>query len=73
MKTIIKFPQLVIESREIEATETEIELFKTMDIDEQSEFIWSRMTELERNCTHGIEWLKSAIDNGYAGFVFKLS
>ena len=64
------FPQIVMEQREIELTQDEIEALKNMCLDEQTDWIWSKMTEQEQNWTQGKEWVKSAIDAGYCGFRF---
>lgn len=64
------FPQIVVDKREVELTEDEIEDLKNMCLDEKADWIWSRMTEQEQNWTQGKEWVKSAIDAGYCGFHF---
>lgn len=64
------FPQIVMEKRDIELTQDEIEDLKNMSLDEQTNWIWSKMSEQEQNWTQGKEWVKSAIDAGYCGFRF---
>lgn len=64
------FPQIVMEQRDIELTQDEIEDLKNMCLDEKTDWIWSKMTEQEQNWTQGKEWVKSAIDAGYCGFRF---
>lgn len=68
--TSFLFPQIVMEKREIELPDEEIEDLKNMCLDEKTDWIWSKMTEQEQNWTQGKEWVKSAIDAGYCGFRF---
>lgn len=64
------FPQIVMEKREVLLTEDEIENLKDMSLDEQTDWIWDKMTEQEQSWTEGKKWVSSAIDAGYCGFRF---
>lgn len=52
MKKTIQFPQIVIETREIEISEKELKEIG----DDISEFVWSQMTDFEKQHTCGLEW-----------------
>jgi len=64
------FPQIVMEKREVSLTEDEIDNLKNMSLDEQTDWIWDKMTEQEQSWTEGKKWVSSAIDVGYCGFRF---
>lgn len=71
METItFSFPQIVMERREIELTIDEIDDLKHLSIDEQTDWIWSKMSDQEQSWTEGKDWVKGAIDMGYCGFIF---
>ena len=69
MKTIkISFPQIIMEHKEVEVTEEQFEdLINHCSDDEKTGFIWSQMTEQEKQWTQGKKWVESAIDAGYCG------
>lgn len=67
MRTIkISFPQIVTDHRQLQVTDEQYESLVEDRIGE-AEFIWGNMTELEKNCTEGKEWIGSAISAVYAG------
>jgi DNA-binding transcriptional regulator GbsR (MarR family) len=67
-KVKISFPQIVVEQREIEVTEEQYEdLTEHSSDDEKTNFIWSQMTDQEKQWTQGKKWVKNAIYVGYCG------
>jgi hypothetical protein len=62
----ITFPQIVFESKEIEVSEEIAEslLYHNEDV---GKFVWDNMTEQEQGWTEGQKWVRSAIEEGYAG------
>lgn len=66
MKIRILFPQIVIESKEIEVSEDQFEnLFEHRE--NVAEFVWANMDEQEQTWTQGKKWVSHAIEEGYAG------
>ncbi len=67
-KVNIKFPQIIIQIKEVEITDEEYKyLTEQADFQEVTEFIWDNMNELEQNCTYGEKWTIEAIDADLGG------
>ncbi len=67
-KVKIKFPQIVIEVREIEVTDEQYEDLTQHSSDgEKTAFIWKNMTEQEQQWTQGEKWVEGAVDCEYCG------
>lgn len=66
MKIKILFPQIVIESKEIEVDEDKFETLYEHH-EGVDKFVWDNMTEQEQQWTQGQKWVSSAIEEGYAG------
>lgn len=64
MKVKIRFPQIVIDCKEVEITEEQYNGL-TERPNGLSDFIWDNMSEQERNHTHGKKWLQEHVDDGY--------
>lgn len=65
MKLKISFPQIYIESKTIEVPDEQGEEILNSCNDETANFIFDNLTELEQNCTYGVEMLRGAISSGY--------
>lgn len=62
----IFYPQIVIERKEVEITEEQLEDFENSGVYDQAAFIWNELTELEQNHTHGEKWLTDAVDDNHS-------
>ncbi len=66
-KVTIKFPQIVIESKEIEVSGYKLEEIMNFCEEERVDFIWENMTEQEQQWTNGKKWIAAAVDADYCG------
>lgn len=65
-KVVIKFPQIVFETRIVEVSdEKHEELLHYASDSEKVDFIWENMTEQEQMWTEGKHWIESSMDAGY--------
>ncbi len=65
MKVKISFPQIVIESKEVEVSEEKYEELVNEDLKKQADFVWQNMTEQEQDWSNGKKWIEDAMDVGY--------
>ena len=66
-KIEIVFPQIVIERREIEISNEQFDDVTNFCTEEVSDFIWSKMTDLEKEHTLGEKMMKSFVDDHLCG------
>ncbi|MGH1339277.1 MAG: hypothetical protein ACRBFS_24375 [Aureispira sp.] len=66
MKVTISFPQIVLESKEVEVSEKQGQDLLDMTED-QATFIWKNMTEQERNWTAGKKQLEDYVEYDICG------
>lgn len=64
-KTIeISFPQIVMERKKVEIFEEELDyLMESGSESEQNDFIWRKMTDLEKQHTLGKAWMESITED----------
>lgn len=63
-KVLIKYPQIVFDTKEVEVTEEQLTDLIEHHIDREK-FIWDNLNEREQNQTFGEAWLEGAFDYGY--------
>lgn len=62
-KIKITFPQIVFEQKEVEVTQEQYEdLIEHSSCSEKAKFIWSNMTDMEKQWTEGEKWVEGAVD-----------
>lgn len=65
MKLTITYPQIYIESKEVEVPDEQgAEILNYGNYD-AANFVFDNLTDLEQNCTYGLSMLSGAIDAGY--------
>jgi len=69
MKAIIQFPQMVIETKEVELSEEDISILSNCTNSQEADIIEKYLTEFELR--HTIGDLNAAIDYGYAKIIYE--
>jgi len=61
----ISYPQIVIESKEVEMSEDELFELKEKSSSEQADFIYEKLDENEQNWCNGKKFIQSALESDY--------